>query len=92
MFFSHLLFRFVIGRLQYYLIQALLILMFRHNLLRVWTCAVCLVTLMEYDTQLNLKVLDIVDFYVTHGIDWLYPNHAILNCQNSFTNSNTKLS
>lgn len=30
-----------------------------------------------------------VDFDAIHGMDWLSPNHAILNCQNLFTHSNS---
>ncbi|WMV46385.1 hypothetical protein MTR67_039770 [Solanum verrucosum] len=40
----------------------------------------CIVTLMGYDTHTDLKVLDVVDFYVILGMDWLSPYHAILNC------------
>ncbi|XP_015162433.1 uncharacterized protein [Solanum tuberosum] len=40
----------------------------------------CIVTLMGYDTHADLKVLDMVDFDVILGMDWLSSYHAILNC------------
>ncbi|WMV13909.1 hypothetical protein MTR67_007294 [Solanum verrucosum] len=40
----------------------------------------CIVALMGYDTRADLKVLDMVDFYLILGMDWLYPYHTILNC------------
>ena len=40
----------------------------------------CTVTLMGYDTHTDLKVLDMVDFDVILGMDWLSSYHAILNC------------
>ncbi|XP_015054850.1 uncharacterized protein LOC107001234 [Solanum pennellii] len=40
----------------------------------------CTVTLMGYDTHADLKVLDMIDFNVILGMDWLSSYHAILNC------------
>ena len=40
----------------------------------------CTVTLMGYDTHADLKVLDMIDFDVILGMDWLSSYHAILNC------------
>ncbi|XP_049348112.1 uncharacterized protein LOC125812663 [Solanum verrucosum] len=40
----------------------------------------CIVILMGYDTHADLKVLDMVDFDVILGMDWLSPYHTILNC------------
>ncbi|XP_027767800.1 uncharacterized protein LOC114074085 [Solanum pennellii] len=40
----------------------------------------CTVTLIEYDTHADLKVLDMIDFNVILGMDWLSSYHAILNC------------
>ena len=35
---------------------------------------------MGYDTHADLKVLDMIDFDVILGMDWLSSYHAILNC------------
>ncbi|XP_069148148.1 uncharacterized protein [Solanum lycopersicum] len=40
----------------------------------------CTVTLMGYDTHAYLMVLDMIDFDVILGMDWLSSYHAILNC------------
>ncbi|XP_069154406.1 uncharacterized protein [Solanum lycopersicum] len=40
----------------------------------------CTVTLMGYDTHADLKVLDMIDFDVILGMDWLSSYHTILNC------------
>ena len=40
----------------------------------------CIVTLMGYDTHVDLIVLDMIDFYVILGMDWCSSYHAILNC------------
>ncbi|XP_069152883.1 uncharacterized protein [Solanum lycopersicum] len=40
----------------------------------------CTATLMGYDTHADLKVLDMIDFDVILGMDWLSSYHAILNC------------
>lgn len=40
-------------------------------------------TLMRYDAQTNLKVLNMIDFDAILEMDWLFPYHAILNCHNS---------
>ncbi|XP_015081239.1 uncharacterized protein LOC107024791 [Solanum pennellii] len=40
----------------------------------------CTITLMGYDTHADLKVLDMIDFDVILGMDWLSSYHAILNC------------
>ncbi|WMV30894.1 hypothetical protein MTR67_024279 [Solanum verrucosum] len=40
----------------------------------------CIVTLMGYNTHADLKVLNMVDFDVILGMDWLSLYHAILNC------------
>ncbi|XP_015075331.1 uncharacterized protein LOC107019315 [Solanum pennellii] len=45
-----------------------------------WMYRLCTVTLMGYDTHADLKVLDMIDFYVILGVDWLSSYHAILNC------------
>lgn len=44
----------------------------------------CVVTLMRYDAQTNLKVLNMIDFDAILEMNWLFPYHAILNCHNSF--------
>ena len=41
---------------------------------------ICMVTLKGCDTHDDLKVLDIVDFDVILGMDWLSPYLAILIC------------
>ena len=40
----------------------------------------CTITLMGYDTHADLKVLDMIDFDVILGMDWLSSYHTILNC------------
>ena len=35
---------------------------------------------MGYDTHADLKVLDMIDFDVILGMDWLSSYHTILNC------------
>ena len=35
---------------------------------------------MRYDTHADLKVLDMIDFDVILGMDWLSSYHANLNC------------
>ncbi|XP_069154563.1 uncharacterized protein [Solanum lycopersicum] len=40
----------------------------------------CTITLMGCDTHADLKVLDMIDFAVILGMDWLSSYHAILNC------------
>ncbi|MCF8701934.1 hypothetical protein L3054_11165, partial [Corynebacterium sp. MC-10] len=40
----------------------------------------CLVSLSGYDTWVDMIILDMVDFDVILGMDWLSPNHAILDC------------
>ena len=35
---------------------------------------------MRYDTHVDLKVLDMIDFDVILCMDWLSSYHAILNC------------
>ncbi|XP_069146071.1 uncharacterized protein [Solanum lycopersicum] len=44
-----------------------------------WVYRLCTVTLMGFDTHADLKVLDMIDFDVILGMDWLYSYHAILN-------------
>lgn len=45
-----------------------------------WVCRSCIMTIQEYDTRVNLIVLDIIDYDVILCIDWLYPYHAVLVC------------
>ncbi|XP_070017076.1 uncharacterized protein [Nicotiana sylvestris] len=40
----------------------------------------CLITLSGYDTQADLLLLNMVDFNVILGMDWLSPHYAILDC------------
>ncbi|XP_070003321.1 uncharacterized protein [Nicotiana sylvestris] len=40
----------------------------------------CVVTIMSLETSIDLLLLDMVDFYVTLGMDWMSPYHAILDC------------
>ncbi|XP_070050745.1 uncharacterized protein [Nicotiana tomentosiformis] len=40
----------------------------------------CVVTLYGYETRADLLLLDMVDFEVILGMDWLPPYHAILDC------------
>ncbi|KAH0669070.1 hypothetical protein KY289_023563 [Solanum tuberosum] len=40
----------------------------------------CLVTIQGCDTRVNLILLDMVDFDVILGMDWLSPYHAVLDC------------
>ncbi|XP_015159293.1 uncharacterized protein [Solanum tuberosum] len=40
----------------------------------------CLMTIQGYDTRVDLILLDMVDFDVILGKDWLSPYHAVLNC------------
>ncbi|XP_070058141.1 uncharacterized protein [Nicotiana tomentosiformis] len=40
---------------------------------------ICLVPNGSYDTMVNLLLLDMVDFNVILGMDWLSPSHAILD-------------
>ena len=35
-----------------------------------------------YDTHADLKVLEMIDFDVILGMDWLSSYHSILNCHN----------
>ena len=42
-----------------------------------WVYRLCKVTLMVYDTHADLKVLDMIDFDVILGMDWLSSYHAI---------------
>lgn len=39
-----------------------------------------LVIVPEFDTQINLIVLDMIDFNVILGLDWLSPYHAVMDC------------
>ncbi|XP_049378066.1 LOW QUALITY PROTEIN: uncharacterized protein LOC125842802 [Solanum stenotomum] len=40
----------------------------------------CLVTIQGCDTRVDLILLDMVDFDVILGMDWLSPYHAVLDC------------
>ncbi|XP_070032786.1 uncharacterized protein [Nicotiana tomentosiformis] len=40
----------------------------------------CVVTIRSLDTCVDIRLLDMVDFYVILGMDWLSPYHAILDC------------
>ena len=42
----------------------------------------CIVTLIGYDTHVDLKVVDMIDFDVILGMDWLSSYHTIqMSCQ-----------
>ncbi|XP_070045365.1 uncharacterized protein [Nicotiana tomentosiformis] len=45
-----------------------------------WVCRSCVVTFCGYETRVDLLLLDMVDFEVILGMDWLSPYHAILDC------------
>ncbi|XP_070035069.1 uncharacterized protein [Nicotiana tomentosiformis] len=40
----------------------------------------CIVTFCGYETKADLPLLDMTDFEVILGMDWLSPYHAILDC------------
>ncbi|XP_070042937.1 uncharacterized protein [Nicotiana tomentosiformis] len=40
----------------------------------------CIITFCGYETRVNLLLLDMTDFDVILGMDWLSPYHAILDC------------
>ncbi|XP_069144450.1 uncharacterized protein [Solanum lycopersicum] len=40
----------------------------------------CLVTIQGYDTRADLIILDMIDFYVILGMDWLSPYNVVLDC------------
>ncbi|XP_070024843.1 uncharacterized protein [Nicotiana sylvestris] len=40
----------------------------------------CLVTIRGFDTRADLLLLDMVDFDIILGMDWLLPQYAILDC------------
>ena len=40
----------------------------------------CLVIINGYDSRANLIMLDMIDFDVILGMDWLSPYHAVLDC------------
>lgn len=40
----------------------------------------CLVTIQGYDTRVDLILLDMVNFDLILGMDWLSPHHAVLDC------------
>ena len=40
----------------------------------------CLVTIQGYDTRADLIMLDMIDFDVILGMDWLSPYHVVLDC------------
>ncbi|XP_070040149.1 uncharacterized protein [Nicotiana tomentosiformis] len=40
----------------------------------------CVVTLCGYETRADILLLDMTDFEIILGMDWLSPYHAILNC------------
>ena len=39
----------------------------------------CLLTILGYDTRDDLIMLDMIDFDVILGMDWLSPNHVVLD-------------
>ncbi|XP_070012087.1 uncharacterized protein [Nicotiana sylvestris] len=40
----------------------------------------CVVTFYGFETRADLMLLDMIDFEVILGMDWLYPYHAVLDC------------
>ncbi|XP_070054116.1 uncharacterized protein [Nicotiana tomentosiformis] len=40
----------------------------------------CIMTFCGYETRVDLLLLDMTDFEVIQGMDWLSPYHAILDC------------
>ncbi|XP_070015953.1 uncharacterized protein [Nicotiana sylvestris] len=40
----------------------------------------CMVTFCGFETSANLLLLDMIDFEVILGMDWLSPYHAVLDC------------
>ncbi|XP_070023193.1 uncharacterized protein [Nicotiana sylvestris] len=40
----------------------------------------CIVTFFGYDTRADFLLLDLIDFEIILGMDWLYSYHAILDC------------
>ena len=40
----------------------------------------CVVTIQRRDTRVDLILLDMVDFDLILGMDWLSPHHAVLDC------------
>ncbi|XP_070020798.1 uncharacterized protein [Nicotiana sylvestris] len=40
----------------------------------------CVVTFYGYETRTDLLLLDMIDFEVILGMDWLFPYHTILDC------------
>ncbi|XP_070054460.1 uncharacterized protein [Nicotiana tomentosiformis] len=45
-----------------------------------WIYRSCVVTFCVYETRVDLLLLDMIDFKVILGMDWLSPYHAILEC------------
>ncbi|XP_070040304.1 uncharacterized protein [Nicotiana tomentosiformis] len=45
-----------------------------------WIYQSCVVTFCGYETREDLLLLDMIDFEVIMGMDWLSPYHAILDC------------
>ncbi|XP_070017991.1 uncharacterized protein [Nicotiana sylvestris] len=45
-----------------------------------WIYWSCVVTFYDYETRANLLLLDMTDFEVILGMDWLSPYHVILDC------------
>ncbi|XP_070007790.1 uncharacterized protein [Nicotiana sylvestris] len=43
-------------------------------------CQSCVVTLCGFDTRADLLMLDMIDFKIILGMDWLSPYYAILDC------------
>ncbi|XP_070050905.1 uncharacterized protein [Nicotiana tomentosiformis] len=41
----------------------------------------CVVTIGSFETSVDILLIDVVDFDVILGMDWLSPYHAILDCQ-----------
>ncbi|XP_070002992.1 uncharacterized protein [Nicotiana sylvestris] len=40
----------------------------------------CMVTFCDFETRADLLLLDMIDFEVILGMDWLSPYHAVLDC------------
>ncbi|XP_070004284.1 uncharacterized protein [Nicotiana sylvestris] len=45
-----------------------------------WIYRSCIVNFCDHETREDLLLLDMTDFKIILGMDWLYPYHAILDC------------
>ncbi|XP_070025967.1 uncharacterized protein [Nicotiana sylvestris] len=45
-----------------------------------WIYRSCIVTFYGYETEADLLLLDMTDFEIILGMDWLSPYHSILDC------------